>query len=225
MFDLNILHMLVFSQSFIVDFEAPPELHPRRHGCQKMRLVLRHNESGHRPRAHAHSEQRSRFLVKVREKSASFLRRTERVTGSFLATYIRFCATPQGLMFLFASCAFVMSIIKLGFTVVGIGGDGGGDAFFLLKVREKSAFHFLRILFHAHGWFRFRVPDVFFLGETQGFGIVALFSPLAWRILLLMRQEVAAADGAACAVGDVGGARVSPHVDSCMAAADTNKSV
>ena len=32
-----------------------------------------------------------------------------------------------------------------------------------------------------------------------------------------MRQEVAAADGAACAVGDVGGARVSPHVDSCMA--------
>ena len=39
-----------------------------------MRLVLRHNESGHRPRAHAHSEQRSRFLVKVREKFAANFR-------------------------------------------------------------------------------------------------------------------------------------------------------
>ena len=52
MFNLNILHMLVFSHSFIVDVEAPPELRKRRHGCQKMRqaeaylrYVLRHNES------------------------------------------------------------------------------------------------------------------------------------------------------------------------------------
>ena len=75
----------------------------------------------------------------------------------------------------------------------------------------------------AHRWFRFRVPDVFFLGETQGFGIVALFSPLASRILLLMRQEVCAAGDASIAMRIVDRARVSPHVDSCMAAADTNK--
>ena len=67
MFDLNILHMLVFSRSFIVDFEAPPELRKRRHGCQKMRqaeaylrYVLRHNESWTSPTRDAHSEQQSK---------------------------------------------------------------------------------------------------------------------------------------------------------------------
>ena len=59
MFNLNILHMLVFSHSFIVDFEAPPELRKRRHGCQKMHLVLMHNESWSKLPVLAHSEQQS----------------------------------------------------------------------------------------------------------------------------------------------------------------------
>ena len=81
MFNLNIFHMLVFSHSFIVDVEAPPELRKRRHGCQKMRLVLRHNESWTSPTRDAHSEQRSRFLPNVREKSAADFRRTMRLPG------------------------------------------------------------------------------------------------------------------------------------------------
>ena len=58
-FNLNIFHILVFSHSFFVDFEAPPELRTRRRGFQKMRVVLRHNEKWTKPTAHAHSEQQS----------------------------------------------------------------------------------------------------------------------------------------------------------------------
>ena len=81
MFNLNIFHMLVFSHSFIVDVEAPPELHPRRHGCQKMRLVLRHNELVTRMRRHPAIERDMFFLVGVREKFAANFRRTMRLPG------------------------------------------------------------------------------------------------------------------------------------------------
>ena len=59
-FDLNIFHMLVFSHSFFVDFEAHPELRKRRRGFQKMRVVLRHNELVTRMWRHPAIEQRSK---------------------------------------------------------------------------------------------------------------------------------------------------------------------
>ena len=73
--------MLVFSHSFKTLVEAPPGLRKRRHGCQKMRLVLRHNIELDIAHADAHSEQRSRFLPNVREKSAADFRRTMRLPG------------------------------------------------------------------------------------------------------------------------------------------------